>query len=78
MSSPSDWFARYNAMSSIGTNPGKLCTSKLPFQGSITTTVPNLKKQMILYHSVQVILTNAITIEYTFNMLFRLKEFKNY
>lgn len=42
MSPASDWFAQDNTMSSIGTNPGKLGTSSLSLQGSITTRVTHL------------------------------------
>lgn len=42
MSPASDWFAQHNTMSSIGTNPGKLCTSSLSLQRRITKRVTHL------------------------------------
>lgn len=44
MSSASDWFAQNNAMNSVGTNPGKLCTSSLSLQRRITKRVAGLLK----------------------------------
>lgn len=44
MSSASDWLAQNNAMSSVGTNPGKLCTSSLSLQRRITKGVTRLEK----------------------------------
>lgn len=42
MSSACDWFTQNNAMSSIGTNPHKSCTSYLALNGRSTTRVIHL------------------------------------